>query len=479
MTRITVETALVGADYAPSGPCEIALSGERIEAIRPAATPQGRRLMAIPALADAHNHARPLSTTSFGCGDRPLETWLPRLAVMPSVDAYTAAAASFARSLRGGASAVMVHLTRPMGRRPLPEEAGEIARAAHDVGVSIGFAVSMRDRNPLIYADAEVLLAGLDAADRDLVRRTWLGPLPPIADQIASVDAVAEAVAGLPGHVDVQYGPTGVQWCSDDLLAAVARASARTGRRVHMHLLETEPQRNWADAAHPGGIVAMLDEIGLLTRRLTLAHCVWARPAELARIARSGARIAVNPSSNLHLHSGTPPIAGMIAAGVPLAMGLDGCALDEDDDALRELRLFHLLGRAPGFRGGALTPETALRAACAAGREGLGLDPGGVLAPGMPADLLILDLGALDRDALMPVDPRDYLFARAGQTHVAAAYARGREVAADGVVLGVDLPALEEDLRRQYRAGLGAKAPIVEAWPRIERAIADHYRGCC
>jgi len=30
-----------------------------------------------------------------------------------------------------------------------------------------------------------------------------------------------------------------VQWCTSELLEVIAEASARTGRRVHMHLLET------------------------------------------------------------------------------------------------------------------------------------------------------------------------------------------------------------------------------------------------
>ena len=141
------------------------------------ATPDGPARLAMPSLADAHNHARPLSTTSFGCGGKPLEQWLPQLAVMPPVDAYTAAVASLARSVRGGATGVMVHLTRAMGQRPLPEEAREIARAAADVGVSIGFAISLRDRNPLIYGDHDGLLNGLAPEVAQLARNTWLKPL--------------------------------------------------------------------------------------------------------------------------------------------------------------------------------------------------------------------------------------------------------------------------------------------------------------
>jgi cytosine/adenosine deaminase-related metal-dependent hydrolase len=476
---IDVANALTGADYAPSGPVRLHVTGGSISRIEPLdGAPEGPARLAIPALADAHNHARPLSTTSFGCGGKPLELWLPQLATMPAVDPFTACAASFARSLRGGATSVMVHLTRPMGQRPLPDEAREIARAAADVGISIGFAISMRDRNPLVYGNHEPALATMPAEAAEIARNTWLRPLPSIADQMALVDAVADALEDAP-HVDLQYGPTGVQWCSDALLSAIAEASERTGRRIHMHLLETEPQRRWADEAYPEGIVARLAQIGFLSPRLTLAHCVWARPEELATIGDLGARIAVNTSSNLHLYSGRAPVPAMLEAGVDVAMGLDGCAFDEDDDGLRELRLFHLLNHAPGFRDDAMTPARALRAACRTGRAGLGLGEGGIIAEGMPADLIVLDLDRLDRDAVMPVDPRDLLFARATSAHIAEVWAGGRRVLADGTVTGVDLPALEAALRDEYRAARPGTEALRAAWPAIEAGIAAHYKGCC
>ena len=483
-TSITVEAALVGEEYELAGPLDIILSDGFIKELIPVdKVPSNKRLLAMPSLADAHNHARPLSTSSFGCAGKPLETWLPNLALMPSVDAYTAAAASFARSLGGGATSVMVHLTRPMGLLSLPDEAREIARAADDVGVSIGFAIGMRDRNPLVYGDHENLLQGFDTDQRLIVEQNWLKSAPAVADQISLVDAVAEAVADMPGHIDVQYGPNGAQWCSDELLVAIAEASTRHNRRVHMHLLETSPQRRWADSAFPEGLVSHLDKLGLLTPRLTLAHCVWARPAELRTIAERGCRIAVNASSNLHLHSGVAAVPEMIKAGVDVAMGLDGCALDEDDDGLRELRLFYLLNCARGYESGGLTIPSALRAACASGRKSLGLDDGGVLEPGMPADLLLLDLNSLDRDALMTVDARDFLIARATKSHIVNAFARGRQVMGEGQVTGVDLQQLELELRASYRVGLESKADLLKVWPALEDSIseyyASHFRGCC
>jgi cytosine/adenosine deaminase-related metal-dependent hydrolase len=479
MPVIDAAEALVGADYAPSGPCRIDYDAAGIRSITPLPAAPARRLLVLPAPVNAHDHARPLSTTSFGAAGKPLETWLLRLAVMPSVDPYLAVAAPLARSALGGCAGAMVHLTRPMGGMPLPEEARHIARAASDVGIRIALAISMRDRNPLVYGDHGAVLDATGAADpgaRALVEGTFLKPAPDAAAQVALVEAVADAVHG--PMVDVQFGPAAVHWCSGPLLEAIARRSAETGRRVHMHLLETRYQRDWADRTYPQGMVRYLAEIGLLSPRLTVAHAVWARPDELELLSACGVRVAVNTSSNLHLKSGIAPVPAMLAAGVGVAMGLDGCAFDEDDDALRELRLFKALHAGWGFDE-VLDPARALQAACVTGREAIGAPPGGMLAEGTPADLLVLDLDTLDRDGLVPPDPRHLLFARATRAHIAALIVAGRETVRDGVLAGADAARMEAQLREAYRA---ATAAMRAAWPAIEPALAAHYRnclGCC
>ena len=186
-----------------------------------------------------------------------------------------------------------------------------------------------------------------------------------------------------------------------------------------MHLLETRYQRAWADEAYPQGIVRYLDDIGLLSPRLTLAHCTWARPDELELIAERGAIISANASSNLSLRSGIAPVAEMVKRGCRVALGLDGATLDEDDDALRELRLSHLLHGGTGFRID-VSRTAMLASVLRTGRASvLNRDDGGRLAAGEPADLLLLDWNAVDDDRLRPdVDPLDLLFARATARHI-------------------------------------------------------------
>jgi len=474
---IACRYAVEGAGYAPVGNREILVAEGRIAVLRDGA---GGRLLALPAPANAHDHARAVRTSAFGAMGRPLEAWLHMQALMPSVDPYLAAAASFGRSALGGAGSVMVHYTRAMGFSPLPEEAASVARAAADVGVRIGFAVAMRDRNALSYGRDEAVLAALPEPARAAIAAKFIRPAVPVAEQIALVAAVAAAAEG--PLVNVQYGPVGVQWCSEPLLEAVAEASAASGRRVHMHLLETRYQREWADREYPGGIVKRLGELGLLSPRLTLAHCTWARPEELEAIAASGAVISVNTGSNFSLRSGIAPMAEMVRRGCRVAIGLDGATLDEDDDWLSELRLAHVLHRGWGFER-AVGDAALLRAAFANGRFSVTGAEGGVIEPGAEADLLLLDWERLDEDLLgTDLPPVTLLLARARARHIHALIVAGRSVVREGVVLGIDHSAVTEELRGQLRAGLRGQDALREALGHLECVLSREYGGpawCC
>jgi 5-methylthioadenosine/S-adenosylhomocysteine deaminase len=477
MRTITCAHLISDADAPPARTRQITIADGRISSVgaAPAAVDP---IVALPALVNAHDHGRAVRSSSIGAGGKPLEAWLHYLALFPSVDPHLAAVVALSRSALGGVGTVMVHYTRAQGFTDLPTEAAEVARAARDVGVRVGFAVSMKDRNPLVYGPSEPVLAALPADAREEIARKFLRKSASPAELIALADAVAERAAG-PGF-DVQYGPNGPQWCSDALLEAVADASARTGRRVHMHLLETRYQRAFMDQVYPGGIVRHLDAIGLLSPRLTLAHCVWARPDELALLAERGVTIAVSNSSNLHLRSGVAPLSAMLAAGCRVAMGIDGKALDEDDDGLRELRLSHLLHAGTGFRV-AVSRQEILRAAFATGRFAVtNIDDGGTVASGSPADLLLLDWEAIDDDGLRDdVDPLDLVLTRATAPHIRELIVAGRTVVKDGAVTGVDFLKARAEVLAQMRAGMAASESLARAMPALDRAMAAHFEPDC
>jgi len=452
----------------------IHIADERIAAVGEIAASKAEELFVLPALVNAHDHGRPIRTSSFGAGGKPLETWLHYQALIPAVDPYLAAVVALGNSALGGVGAVMMHLTKPQGLTDLPTEVAAIARAARDIGIRVGFAVSMRDRNPLVYGASEPVLVALPAEARRQIEVAIARKTMTPQDFVALVEAVAAAAAG--PMFDVQFGPNGVQWCSEALLEAIAEASQRSGRRIHMHLLETRYQRAWADATHPDGIVKYLDAIGLLSPRLTLAHCVWTRPDELELLAERGVSIAVNTSSNLHLRSGIAPLPRMSAAGCRVALGIDGSALEDDDDALRELRLAHFLHVGTGFEV-MLSREQLLLAAFGNGRFSVtNSHDGGAVREGAPADLLLLDWAAIDSDRLGQVtDPLQLVLTRATARHIRELIVAGRTVVKDGAVLGVDFRAARDEVVDCMRSTMPSKAALAAALPVLERTIARHF----
>ena len=478
MRNVTCRHALTAASALVHN-VDLSINGSAIGSVAAATdTPPRRQIFALPALINAHDHARVVRTSSFGAFGKPLEMWLHYLGLIPAMDPYLASLFSLARSALGGTGTVMVHYTRVQGLTDLPTEAREVARAARDVGVRVGFAVAMRDRNPLVYGPSEPVLARLPDGVRSSVTNRMLRPPVSVKDQIQLVDAVVAAADST--YFNVQYGPAAVQWCTHPLLEAIAEASQRTGRRIHMHMLETKYQRAWADENYPNGMLRYLDRIGLLSPRLTLAHCTWARPDELELLAERGVTIAVNTSSNLALRSGIAPLGAMLKAGCRVALGMDGVGLDDDDDALREMRLAHLLHAGWGYDV-AVSREQMLDIAFSNGhRAVLNHEAASGLVPGAPADLLLLDWTELDEDNLRDdLNPVDLLLARARAEHIHELIVGGRTIVKDGVLPGIDLAAIQRESMDQARAGIRKNGAIARELAMLDGAISAHFQGQC
>ena len=89
----------------------------------------------------------------------------------------------------------------------------------------------------------------------------------------------------------------------------------------------------------------------------------------------------------MHLRSGLAPIAAAHKCGCAIAVGVDGLALDEDDDVLREMRLVQMMHGGLGFKR-TWTPAEFFGLAIANGRNATGAPGTGALLSGAPADFV-------------------------------------------------------------------------------------------
>jgi cytosine/adenosine deaminase-related metal-dependent hydrolase len=431
--------------------------------------------LALPALCNAHDHGRGLRPSAYGVADDAVELWVPGTYTLPPLDPYLVAAVALGRMAESGVGSIVhCHLFRPPER--IVFEAEAVARAARDIGVRVAFVVPLRDRNRLGYGGDDAILAHMDAGCREAIAANFQRPLPDAREQIAAAGEIARRFGGEFFHV--QYGPIGVEWCSDALLESVAAESARTGMRVHMHLLESRRQREWGDHAYPDGIVRHLDRVGLLSPRLAVAHGVWLTPDECRLMAERGVAVSVNTTSNLRLRSGIAPMSAMRAAKLGVAFGMDSLSLDDDDDMLRELRLAYRIHRGFGLEE-VLDKATLFEAAMQRGPAIVcGECNFGAIAPGAPADLMLLDYAAMTADAIGEVcDETEMVLARATAEHVQALVVGGRAVVAEGRVAGLDLRAAERALAAEahrFAEPLKALRPTLAAF---QEGLRRFYRS--
>jgi 5-methylthioadenosine/S-adenosylhomocysteine deaminase len=242
------------------------------------------------------------------------------------------------------------------------------------------------------------------------------------------------------GHprVRVAVQPHAVYTCSPDLLEKSMAVADRYATRWIIHLAETA--REVADCLEHYGAtpVGHLHRLGLLKGNTVADHAVALTDRDMDLLAASGAGVAHCPESNLKLASGIAPVTELMARGVPVGLGTDGCASNNNLDMLSELDTAAKLAKVRGLDPTALPAREALALATRQGARVLGLeDEVGRLAPGLKADLVVIDL---DQPHLTPMyDPYSHLVYAATGADVQTVVVDGRVLVEDRQLLALDL----------------------------------------
>ena len=433
-------------------------------------TPRDGRI-ALPAMVNAHDHGYGILPLALGGCDDALECWIASFLRLP-LDPRLEATVAFGRmALAGIGSTVHCHNSLAVDR--LESEAEGVARAAAEVGIRVAFSCPVRDRNPWVYGDQRDLLPHLRDDDR-ISMEAALTEAPSSHRQVEQVEDIAAAHES--DLFQVQYGPVGPQWCRDETLERIAEASALHGRRVHMHLLESPRQRQWLDANYRQGILRFLDDIGLLSTRLTVAHGVHLTEDECCLLAERGVTVSVNTSSNLRMRSGLAPVPRFMRHGVRFGFGLDGAAHDDDQDYFRDLRLAWRLHNGSGLEP-ALPPARLFEAACCDGFRAIdGSDDYGALAPGARADIVVMDYAAMSADCLATdLDETDVLLTRASANHVRDLVVVGKSVVNSGELARIDLTDTEAELMAMARRAAARDPGQFTRGQRRRGAVRAYY----
>jgi guanine deaminase len=182
--------------------------------------------------------------------------------------------------------------------------------------------------------------------------------------------------------------------CSPDQLAA---AGALWGEYpttyMQSHLAETPAEIDWVAELFPdrAGYLDVYDHFGLIGERSIYGHGIYLTEAEWRRISDTGTAIAHCPTSNLFLGSGLFNIGDAKTPGRRVKVGLaTDLGAGTSFSMLQTMASAYNVAR---LRGEALSATQAFYLATRGAAEALSLDDKiGRLAPGLDADVIVLDL---------------------------------------------------------------------------------------
>lgn len=194
--------------------------------------------------------------------------------------------------------------------------------------------------------------------------------------------------------VQVAVAPTHLARVSPGFIREAAALARRHAAPLHTHLGETAEEEAAFVQAFGSRPLASVAAEGWIGEDVSFAHGIHFTAEEKAVLGASGTGIVHCPTSNMWLGSGIADVAGIRRAGAPVGLGVDGGASSGSSNMLLEVRMGMLLQRVLGER--AMLPMTALRLATAEGARVLGRGDLGVLAPGMAADFIAVDLNRFE-----------------------------------------------------------------------------------
>ena len=224
---------------------------------------------------------------------------------------------------------------------------------------------------------------------------------------------------------------------------------------VHLHLHETAQEVEQSLEKHGQRPIARLDRLGLVNERLIAIHMTQLTEAEMHLCAERGVSVVHCPESNLKLASGFCPACALERAGVNLAIGTDGCASNNDLDMFSETRTAALLAKAVAQDAAALDAFSALRAATLGGAKAIGFDDRvGSIEPGKEADLVCVDLSALETQPLHHVVSQ--LIYATGRQQVSDVWIAGRARLRQRMLVDIDIEGVLSNARqwRERIAGI-------------------------
>jgi len=396
--------------------------------------------MLLPGFVNSHHHVG-LTPLQLGSPDHALELWFATRLSARDVDAYLDTLYSGFEMLASGITTVQhIHGWMRGGYEQVHAASSGVLKAYQSLGMRASYCYAVREQNRFVYEDDAAFCArlpsdiGVPMAEH--LRRSSMS----FADHIRLYAQLREENADQ-SLTRIQLAPANLHWVTDDGLMSLVERAQADQVPMHMHLLETAYQKEYARRRTGTSAVKHLHRLGALGPWMTLGHAVWMDEEDVEIVSGTMTCVCHNCSSNFRLRSGLAPINALSRRNVTIGLGLDEAGINDDRDMLQEMRLALRAHRVPGMDESEVpTCAEVLRMASEHGARTTAFRGQiGKLEPGHLFDAVAIDFDA----AMFPyqdddVPPLDALIQRATTRHVDTTYVGGDPVYAKGRFKYVD-----------------------------------------
>lgn len=299
-----------------------------------------------------------------------------------------------------------------------------------------------------IYEDAVLAAAeisGIRCLGGEAVFQFSSAACPSYKEALTATSRMAERYAGHE-RISIAVNPHSIYTTTPEILGACRNLALELDLPLHIHLAETQAETSRCLAEHGLRPVEYCLKNGLLDCRLIAAHLVDITPEEASALAHGNACGCHNPSSNMKLASGIAPVRAILEAGLPLGLGSDGPASNNQLNMFLEMGRAALLQKLADRDPAALAAQTVLDMATIGGAQVFGKPDLGILTPGAAADLIALDLASPNMQPMHnPVSQAVYA---ASGHEVKLTMIAGEIIYQDGRFNRFDYPGLLEETKK-------------------------------
>src|SRR6266567_3796698 len=218
-----------------------------------------------------------------------------------------------------------------------PAEAKNVSEEFVRVGTRLGLAEMIRGGTTtycdMYYFEDAIADETSKAGMRGVLGETIIDF--PVADNKTNTEAMAYVerfVSHWKGNslIVAAIAPHAPYTVSEEHLKAARAFSDRTGAPIVTHISETKREVDDSLKAKGASPIDYLARIGFLNNRVIAAHMVWPQAGETEILKRRGVGVEHNPQSNMKLASGVAPVPEMLKQDLPVGLGTDGAASNND-----------------------------------------------------------------------------------------------------------------------------------------------------